>query len=225
MDKILVVEDEDDLRALMVDLVHREVPVADVRGAASGEEAIAACDKEAWDLVLMDIRMPGIGGIEATKRIVARHPDARVVMMTSVEDSRTVRLSVAAGARGYVVKGLSGRLEAVVHRALGDVPVSAEALDTLMDHARQTTYALTPGFKPLSAREREVFWLMADGLSNKQIAHRLVLSPNTVKDHITSILVKCRVSTRAAAIVAARENGLVDLTERSRGRQAGNPAG
>ncbi|WOP18223.1 response regulator transcription factor [Raineyella sp. LH-20] len=228
MDRILVVEDEDDLRALMVDLVRREVPTAEVSGAGSGEAAVAACDQQAWDLVLMDIRMPGIGGVEATRQIVARHPDARVVMMTSVEDSRSVRLSVAAGAQGYVVKGLSGQLEAVVHRALGDVPVSAEALDSLIDHTRQTTYALTPGFKPLSAREREVFWLMADGLSNKQIAQRLFLSPNTVKDHVASILVKCRVSTRAAAIVAARQNGLVDLTERPndlterpRGRQTG----
>ncbi|MEA5154265.1 response regulator transcription factor [Raineyella sp.] len=154
MDSILVVEDEDDLRALMVDLVHREVPRAEVRGAASGEEAVAACDEETWDLVLMDIRMPGIGGVEATKRIVARHPDARVVMMTSVKDSRTVRLSVAAGAKGYVVKGLSGQLEAVVHRALGDVPVSSEALDMLMEHARRTTYPLTPGFTSVPASAR-----------------------------------------------------------------------
>jgi DNA-binding NarL/FixJ family response regulator len=181
-----------------------------VAEAGDGEAALAAVAEHAPDIVVMDLTMPQLSGLEATRRIAAEHPGTAVLVLTMNEDDASVFAALRAGARGYVLKGCdSGEFL----RAVGAV-AAGEALFGPAVAARISAFLAggPPGtrlaFPELSAREREVLDALAAGRNNTEIARALFLSPKTVKNHVTSVFAKLQVADRAQAIVRAREAGL-----------------
>jgi NarL family two-component system response regulator LiaR len=176
--------------------------------AASGEEAVRLCEQAQPDVVLMDLVMPGIDGIEAIRAIRQRCPDIQVIALTSFRDEELVQRTVQAGAIGYLIKNVSAEELANAIRAAkaGKPTLAPEAAQALI-HA--TTKSTEPGFD-LTPREREVLVLMVEGLSNPDIAERLVISRSTAKFHVSSILSKLGVSSRTKAVAQALQNKLID---------------
>jgi DNA-binding NarL/FixJ family response regulator len=177
--------------------------------AGTGAEAIDAVQRLAPDVVLMDLHMPEVNGIEATRRIAESSPSTAVLVLTMLEDDESVFAAMRAGARGYLVKGAERRdiaraLEAVGRGEIIFGPAVAErAL------AAFTSGAPAKGpFPDLTDREREILDLVARGLTNPAIASRLFLSEKTVRNHVSNIFMKLQVRDRASAIVRAREAGL-----------------
>jgi DNA-binding NarL/FixJ family response regulator len=209
--RVLIADDHpifrDGIRALLA-----SVPDFEVTGeAATGEEAIAAAAASQPDVVLMDLQMPGIGGVEATRQILFASPHIRVLIVTMFEDDYSVFTAMRAGARGYIIKGAnsSDMLRAI--RAVGSgeaifSPAIAVRLMNFFAAPRPTIPAQT--FPELSVREREILDLIAQGASNADIANRLVLSPKTVRNHVSNIFSKLQVADRAQAIIRGREAGL-----------------
>lgn len=195
------------LKALLASL-----PDAEIVGEASdGEEAIALAAQLQPDVVLMDIQMPGVNGIEATRRILETSPHVGVLMLTMFEDDDSVFAAMRAGARGYILKGAG---QADLTRAIQAV-ASGEALFAPGVAQRLLSYLGTPRsrsqehiFPELTEREREVLNLIAAGNNNATIANKLVLSPKTVRNHISNIFSKLQVADRAEAIIRAREAGM-----------------
>ncbi|MBO0909675.1 response regulator transcription factor [Arthrobacter sunyaminii] len=196
----------DGLRALF-----DELGVEVVAEAASGEEAVmlvAACEP---DIVVMDLSMPGMGGVEATRRIVAEHPLVRVLALTMVDEPATMLAALRAGASGYLLKG-AGHAE--IQAALDAVESGG------MTIAPEVAQGLRAGLRPpepfpqLTPRERDVLGLMSRGRTNEHIADVLVLSVKTVRNVVSGIFPKLGVTTRAQAVAAARDAG-VDGAEAS----------
>jgi DNA-binding NarL/FixJ family response regulator len=178
--------------------------------AENGDEAVEVCLRERPDIVLMDIKMPGTSGVEATRRLIAAQPDLGVLMLTMLEDDTSVFAAMRAGARGYILKGAAPDdiVRAVVAVASGEVIFGAAL-------ARRMSHFFTAGrsgeahpFPQLTTRERDVLDLIAAGEPNSQIAARLGLSDKTVRNNVSSIFAKLLVADRAAAIVKARNAGL-----------------
>lgn len=188
------------------------VPDTEVVGeAASGQEAIRQAEALQPDVVLMDIQMPGLNGIDATRRIVATSPHVGVIIVTMFEDDDSVFAAMRAGARGYVLKGADQEemLRTIRAVARGEAlfgPAIATRLMSYFAAPRPTVAAQV--FPELTDREREVLQLIAAGHNNDVIAQRLVLSPKTVRNHVSNIFNKLQVADRAQAIVRAREAGL-----------------
>jgi len=183
--------------------------------ATTGEEAVALATELQPDVVVMDLQMPGISGIDATRRILDQSPHVGVLVVTMFEDDHSVFAAMRAGAKGYVLKDTDeddilhairavGRGEAIFSPA-----VARRVIDFLTGTRTELERAVPARtFPELTTREREVLDLIAQGLSNPDIATRLYLSPKTVRNHISSIFAKLQVADRAQAIVRAREAGL-----------------
>jgi DNA-binding NarL/FixJ family response regulator len=207
--RVLVVDDHalfrDGLRALLDTVADLEL----VGEAASGEEGVARAGELRPDVVLMDLHMPGIGGIAATERLTVTLPDAAVVVLTMVDDDEAVLAAMRAGARGYVLKGADqAELRRVIQAAAdGEVLFGPGVAQRLLGLFRRGGLAAQP-FPALTDREREILELVAAGRSNADIARTLFLSPKTVRNHVSSIFAKLRVTSRAEAIVRARDAGL-----------------
>ena len=209
--RVLVADDHlifrDGMRALLA-----STPDAELVGeAATGEEAIALASSLQPDLVLMDLQMPDLNGIEATRRIVHDSPHIRVLIVTMFEDDSSVLAAMRAGARGYLLKGATHAEMARAIRAVGEGEAifSPAIAARLMEFFASFQPATMPQvFPELSDREREILDLIAQGHKNPDIAARLVLSPKTVRNHVTNILSKLQVADRAEAIIRAREAGL-----------------
>jgi DNA-binding NarL/FixJ family response regulator len=209
--RVLVADDHlifrDGLRALLT-----SVPDAELVGeAATGEEAVALARSLQPDVVLMDLQMPDLNGIEATRRIVLDSPHIRVLVVTMFEDDGSVLAAMRAGARGYLLKGATHAEMARAIRAVGEgeaifSPAIAARLMAFFASFRPAT--MPPVFPELSDREREILDLIAQGHKNPDIAARLVLSPKTVRNHVTNILSKLQVADRSEAVMRAREAGL-----------------
>jgi DNA-binding NarL/FixJ family response regulator len=199
------------LRAMLNAMPDTEV----VGEGTTGEEILALADSVQPDVILMDINMPGVNGIEATRRIREANPDIRILMVTMLEDD-SVFAAMRAGARGYVVKGAepSEVLRAIRAVADGEAIFSPGIAERLIHYftvpaaGDPAPTSAEPIFPDLTEREREVLALIAQGLTNSAIAERLVLSPKTVRNYITEIFSKLQVADRAQAIVRARNAGL-----------------
>jgi DNA-binding NarL/FixJ family response regulator len=188
------------------------VPDTQVIGeAATGEEAIQRAAELQPDVLLMDIQMPGINGIEATRRIVRESPQIGVVVVTMFEDDDSVFSAMRAGARGYVLKGADQEEILAVIRAVaaGEAHFGPAIARRLMTYfAAPKPSGRAEAFADLTAREREILDLIARGRNNQEIARELYLNPKTVRNHISNIFAKLQVADRAQAIIRAREAGL-----------------
>jgi DNA-binding NarL/FixJ family response regulator len=180
--------------------------------AADGAEAVALAAQLRPSVVVMDLQMPVLDGVEATRRIVADRPETAVLALTMHEDDENLLAAMLAGARGYLVKGADQEqiLRAITAVAAGEVifgPALAARVTTFLVQLAGSRPA-PDTFPQLSAREREVLDLIAAGLSNRQIAERLVLAPKTVRNNVSTVFAKLQVADRAQAIVRARDAGL-----------------
>jgi DNA-binding NarL/FixJ family response regulator len=207
--RVLVVEDHPLFRKGVVALLQTVPDVAVAGVATTGEEAVSQAAALRPDVVLMDLQLPGMSGIEATRAIVAADPGVRVLVLSLFEDEESVFLALRAGARGYVLKDadedeLTGALRAV---ARGEAIFSqAVAGRVLAFFARpQNTPKVFPA---LTDREREILGLIARGRANPAIARALSLSPKTVANYVSAIFAKLQVADRAEAMIRAREAGL-----------------
>jgi NarL family two-component system response regulator LiaR len=178
-----------------------------VGGAHSGEEALRLCEQARPDVILMDMRMPGLDGAETTRAIRQQYPQVQVLALTSFYDEQLVQRAMAAGAIGYLLKGVPvvELVEAVRAASAGRSTIDDQALQALI-HAARSGPRLGDD---LTEREQEVLALLVEGLSNPEIADRLVISLPTAKAHVGSILTKLRVSSRTEAATVAVKYNLV----------------
>lgn len=214
--RIVIADDHalfrDGLRALLTSIPDMEV----VGEAATGDEAVALARSLQPDVILMDIQMPGVNGIEATRQIVQTSPHIGVIVLTMFDDDDSVFAAMRAGARGYILKGAdqSELLRAIRAVATGDALLGAPIARRMMSFFAVKPSTAPQVFPELTEREREILHLIAQGHSNGEIAEKLVLSPKTVRNHISNIFSKLQVADRAHAIVRAREAGLGHSTHR-----------
>jgi DNA-binding NarL/FixJ family response regulator len=204
--RVVVADDQTAVREGLVTILELEPGIEVVGAAGDGAEAIALVEQHAPDVVLMDLNMPRVDGVEATKQIRARHPATQVVVLTTYADDDSVLAALAAGALGYLTKNAS---RADIRRALEAATAGHAHLDPSA-HAAVLGAASTPTLADppddLTRREVEVLSLIAEGLSNKEIAARLYLGEATVKTHVNRIFAKTGSRDRAQAVIYARRH-------------------
>ena len=209
--RVVVADDHETFRAGLIALLQTAPGVEVVGEAATGEAGLDVVRDVQPDVVLMDVNLPGIDGVEATRRIVDAHPHVAVLVLTMHDDDETVFAAVRAGARGYLLKGAprAELVRAVTAVAAGEAifgPAIARRLVAFFD--RPPARPDPAAFPELTDREREILELIARGRSNAEITAELVLSPKTVRNHVSNVFSKLQVRDRAEAIVRAREAGL-----------------
>jgi DNA-binding NarL/FixJ family response regulator len=207
---ILIADDHLFYREGVKAMLQTVAEVAVVGEAGTGDEAVAQVEALQPDVVLMDLKMPGLNGIDATRRIVARHPHVAVLILTMFDDD-SVFAAVRAGARGYLLKDatLEDLLRAVHAVYCGEAIFSPTVAQRMMRYFAQLAPARLPDLFPdLTEREREVLALVALGRNNEEIAAQLGLTSKTVRNYVSNVLDKLHVNDRAQAIVKAREAGL-----------------
>jgi DNA-binding NarL/FixJ family response regulator len=209
--QILLADDHAHFRAGIRALLLTEPDLVVAGEAASGHETIERAATLQPDVVLMDLNMPGVNGIEATRSIVFTSPHIAVLVLSMFEDDESVFAALQAGARGYLLKGApkAELLRAIRAVASGEAIFGATIARRLMSYftiPRQG--ASTPAFPELTDREREILALIAQHHSNATIARQLVLSEKTVRNYVSNICAKLQVADRAEAIIRAREAGL-----------------
>ena len=209
--RVLVVDDHPTFRRGLTALFDSVENVELVGEASDGEKALALTAELLPDVVVMDLNMPGINGVEATRRIVAAHPTIAVLVLTMLDEDDSVFAAMRAGARGYVVKGADTEdvLRALASVARGDAVFGPAVASRVLSYLTRPLSARDPLLFPeLSDREREVLTLIARGSTNSEIARTLVVSPKTVRNHVSNIFSKLQVSDRAEAVARARSAGL-----------------
>ncbi|HSM54993.1 MAG TPA: response regulator transcription factor [Candidatus Sulfomarinibacteraceae bacterium] len=205
---ILIVDDHLVVREGLATLLEPFSDLQVVGKADNGSNIVKLCQTLEPDVVLMDLVMPHVDGVEATKRIREHCPGVQVLALTSFKDDRLVRGVLEAGAVGYLLKnvGANELAEAIRDAYRGQPTIAPEASQVLIETMR----APAPPGKDLTEREQEVLQLLAHGLSNSEIGEQLDISPHTVKNHLRSIYTKLGVSTRAAATRVAIKYDLID---------------
>ena len=205
--KVVIVDDHVLVRSGLEVVLGMFDDIELVGQAGDGEEAVRLCEELRPDVVLMDLVMPGTSGVEATRRVLASCPGTKVVALTSFTEEDLIGETLRAGAIGYLMKNVSADqlADAVRNAHAGRSTLAPEAADALV----RSVSAPPQGADSLTAREREVLKLMADGLTNADIAHRLVIGVATVKTHVSSIISKLGVSSRTEATSTAIRRGLV----------------
>ena len=217
--RVLIADDHpvyrDGLRALV-----ESAPDLQLAGeAASGTEVVELASSARPTIVLMDLRMPGLSGIEATSRILAADPEVGVLIITMSEDDESLFAAMRAGARGYIPKDADGDelLRAIRAAAVGEAIFGASIAHRMIEFFARRRGGPAVAFPELTDREREVLSLLADGRSNADIAQRLAITQKTVRNHVANIFAKLQVDDRGQAIVRAREAGLGDGPDHDRG--------
>jgi DNA-binding NarL/FixJ family response regulator len=215
--RVLLAHDQRLVRESLATLLGLLGGIELVATASNGEEALEFCGRHQPDVVLMDIRMPRMDGIEATRRLREDQPDVRVIALTTYADDESVLGALRAGARGYLTKDASSE---DIHRAILTVAAGAAALDpAVQNHVVAALSADAPRPGPsasatqtlpddLTPREAEVLALIAEGLTNAEIAERLFVSPTTIKSHINHVFAKAGLRDRTQAVNYAYRTGL-----------------
>jgi DNA-binding NarL/FixJ family response regulator len=209
--RVLIAEDHPLFREGMRGRLDRVADVAVVGEAASGDEAVELAHKLEPDVILMDIKMPGLNGIEATREILRTSPQIGVLVLTMFEDDDSVFAAMRAGAKGYLLKDSGG--EGVVHAiravASGEAVFGPGVAERIMGFfSAPRAAAPRRAFPELTEREEEVLSLVAQGKSNREIARQLFVSLKTVRNHVSNILLKLQVADRAQAVIRARDAGM-----------------
>ncbi len=210
MVRILIADDHAVVRAGLRALLEQCDGFYVVAEAGSGEEAIKKCQEHRPDVAVLDIRMPGLSGIEACRRIVESVPDCRVVILTSYAEDELLLSAIDAGASGYVLKriGSDELIKAVERVSQGDGTLDPTMTEAVFQRVREASKAEdASAFSSLTQQELAVLGLVAQGLTNRQIAVKLFLGEGTVRNYVSSVLSKINVSNRAeAAIYAVKHN-------------------
>lgn len=208
--RVLVADDHPIFRDGLATLLGTQPGVAVVATAGDGAEAVALAAEHHPDVVVMDVQMPGMNGIDATRRLTETQPDVRVLVFTMGEEDGTVLAAMRAGARGYLVKGASqdevARAISTVHA--GGLVFGASLALRIADLLSGTSTPDRSAFPQLTERELEILDLIAAGKNNPQIASALYLAPKTVRNNVSNILAKLQATDRAEAIIRARDAGL-----------------
>jgi len=209
--RVLIADDHGVVREGLRAVLGSEPDMEVVGEAATGKEVVERAAELRPDVILMDIQMPGMNGIEATRRIIEANQEIGVIILTMYEDDDSVFSAMRAGARGYVLKGAHPSEILKVLRAVadGEAYFGTEIAKRLMNFFSAPKPASPEeAFPELSSREREILDLIAQGHTNAKIAARLFVSPRTVGNHVSHIFTKLQVADRAHAIIRAREAGL-----------------
>ncbi|WP_169982208.1 response regulator transcription factor [Microbispora sp. H10836] len=205
MVRVLIVDDHPVVREGLRGMLESDPAITVAGEAGSGEEAVARASALAPDVVLMDLRMPGGDGVNATTRILAARPETRVIVLTTYETDQDIVRAVEAGAAGYLLKDTSRAdlIAAIAAAARGETVLSPSVATKLVTRLR------TPAASSLSRRETEVLALVARGLTNAEIGRALFISETTVKTHLLRVFTKLDVSDRTAAVTTALTRGLL----------------
>ncbi len=203
--RVLIVDDHPVVREGLRGMLESDPAITVAGEAGSGEEAVARASALAPDVVLMDLRMPGGDGVNATTRILAARPETRVIVLTTYETDQDIVRAVEAGAAGYLLKDTSRAdlIAAIAAAARGETVLSPSVATKLVTRLR------TPAASSLSRRETEVLALVARGLTNAEIGRALFISETTVKTHLLRVFTKLDVSDRTAAVTTALTRGLL----------------
>jgi DNA-binding NarL/FixJ family response regulator len=207
--RLVVADDHPVVRAGIVTMLDTASDIEIIGVAASAEDAVALAEVERPDVLLMDLRMPQMGGIEATRRIVRAHPATRVLILTTYSDDLDIQRALGAGAAGYMLKDAEWADVCAAIRAVA----SGESYLAPAIARRVVAQLTTPNGGTLSGREIEALRLLATGAENKEIARAMRLSEATVKSHLLHIFAKLGVSDRTAAVVTALAHGIITLPE------------
>ena len=221
--RVLLVDDQEIIRQGIATILRYAEGFEVIGQAGDGEEAIREVTRLRPDVVLMDIKMPRMGGIPATRQICEQLPETRVVILTTFEEDDLVFAGIKAGAQGYLLKDASGdALVAALRRvAQGEVQLDPKVANKVL-HEFQRLLEKQPSVRrredgeklvlePLTPREEDVLKLLVEGLSNREIGARLYLTEGTIKNHVSTIIAKLQANDRTHAVVTALRRGLVDL--------------
>lgn len=215
MDKIrvLIVDDHPLVRQGIATFIEAQDDIELAAEASNGNEAIARVEKVEPDVVLMDLVMPELDGVSATREIKARFPQVKVLVLTSFVNDEQIIPALQAGASGYLLKDIAADqlMDAIRATHRGGTPLAPEAAKRLVEGVRVMHDEESDKLSMLSEREREVLALLGQGLSNKEISAKLVISEKTVKFHVSGLLNKLQVSDRTQAALFAAKHGLSSL--------------
>ena len=213
--RVLIADDQELIRTGFRMILAAEPDIDVVGEATNGAEAVSVCRELHPDVVLMDIRMPELDGIEATRRILAQphQPKPSVLILTTFERDEYVYGALRAGASGFLLKDVPAHKLAAAIRTIGDgdALLAPSITRRLIEEfaAPRTPAASTPGLDELTPREIEVFQLLASGMTNNEIAAELIVGDSTIKTHVARILMKLGVRDRVQAVILAYETGLI----------------
>ena len=211
MVRVLIADDHPVFRYGLRTLLKADPTLEIVGEATNGKEAIAQTSELSPDVILMDLNMPGMNGTQAIRRILTDHPEVHILVLTMFDDDDSVFAAMRAGARGYLLKGVEGgeMLQAIHVVSTGEAIFSPSIAQRLMQYfgASRPRGADQP-FPDLTEREREVLAQIAQGYTNQAIAERLVITPKTVRNHISAIFSKLQVTSRLEAITRAKDAGM-----------------
>ncbi|WP_105566387.1 response regulator [Microbacterium halophytorum] len=208
---VLLADDQELLRDALVTVLDADPRIRVVGGVGDGAAAVEHVRAHRTDLVLMDVRMPGMDGISATGEVLRASPATRVLVLTTFDLDEYVFAAIRAGASGFLTKDTrpADLADAIVRVADGDAAVSPRAAASLLRHVRRHVEPDGDALAALSPREREVFALLARGSSNADIGERLFLTENTVKTHVRAVLARLGLPDRIQVVIWAYENGLI----------------